>query len=209
MNGESVALNDELALITGTGLVEYDEDSQSDSDNQAASSSKIKLGMNPQISQVIIRRPTAHKVQTRAHLSNEIETLRPSEDVNTGSPMVVDGLSLPQSTPEPMLDEISRIRSLLFPPPIPDVDDWDIPPASTGSPDPAIATKLAQFSALKIDPINPKHFNDSLMSNRSFRNPHLYTKLVEFVDVDERVTNFPRDIWIPDDFQPDWYADQI
>ena len=47
------------------------------------------------------------------------------------------------------------------------------------------------------------------MSNRSFRNPHLYAKLVEFVDVEERATNFPRDIWDPYDLQPEWYADRI
>jgi hypothetical protein len=47
------------------------------------------------------------------------------------------------------------------------------------------------------------------MSNRSFRNPHLYTKLVEFVDVDERVTNFPKDIWDPEDVKEEWYADRI
>lgn len=40
-----------------------------------------------------------------------------------------------------------------------------------------------------------KHFNTSLMSNKSFRNPHLYAKLVEFVDVNEKGTNFPKDVW--------------
>lgn len=69
--------------------------------------------------------------------------------------------------------------------------------------------KLAQFSTLKRDPHDPKHFNDSLMSNRSFRNPHLYAKLVEFVDVDERVTNFPKHIWDPDDVEDEWFADEI
>ena len=47
------------------------------------------------------------------------------------------------------------------------------------------------------------------MSNRSFRNPHLYTKLVEFIDVDERVTNFPRDVWDPEDVHEEWYAERI
>ena len=47
------------------------------------------------------------------------------------------------------------------------------------------------------------------MSNRSFRNPHLYAKLVEFVDVDERTTNFPKDIRDPDDVSEDWFADKI
>lgn len=68
---------------------------------------------------------------------------------------------------------------------------------------------MAQFLALKRDPVNPRHFNDSLMSNRSFRNPHLYATLVDFVDVDERTTNFPTSIWDPNDVEPEWFADQI
>ena len=47
------------------------------------------------------------------------------------------------------------------------------------------------------------------MSNRSFRNPHLYAKLVEFADVDERATNFPREVWDPHDVQEEWFADKI
>lgn len=69
--------------------------------------------------------------------------------------------------------------------------------------------KLAQFHRLKNDPVDPKHFNDSLMSNRSFRNPHLYAKLVEFVDVDECTTNFPKEIWDPTDVKEEWYAEKI
>lgn len=65
------------------------------------------------------------------------------------------------------------------------------------------------FHTLKNDPDAPKHFNDSLMMNRSFRNPHLYAKLVEFVDVDEKATNFPRDVWDPADMDEEWFADKI
>jgi len=106
-------------------------------------------------------------------------------------------------------DELTRLRALLCPPPISGLIDWGIPPPSTEPCDPAIEAKLAQFNALKRDPHNPKHFNDSLMSNRSFRNPHLYAKLVEFVDVDERTTNFPLDIWNPKNMQDEWFADRI
>ncbi|KAJ8503150.1 hypothetical protein ONZ45_g11113 [Pleurotus djamor] len=107
------------------------------------------------------------------------------------------------------VDELADIRALLRPPQIPGLDDWGIPPESTEPCNPAIETKLAQFHSLKRDPSNPKHFNDSLMSNRSFRNPHLYAKLVEFVDVDERSTNFPKDMWDPDNMQDEWFADKI
>lgn len=47
------------------------------------------------------------------------------------------------------------------------------------------------------------------MSNRSFRNPHLYATLVGFVDVDERTTNFPTNTWDPNDVEPEWFADRI
>ena len=47
------------------------------------------------------------------------------------------------------------------------------------------------------------------MSNRSFRNPHLYAKLVEFVDVDEQTTNFPCNLWDPNDIRGEWFADSI
>lgn len=65
------------------------------------------------------------------------------------------------------------------------------------------------FHTLKSDPNAPKHFNDSLMMNRSFRNPHLYAKLVEFVDVDEKATNFPHEVWDPTDMREEWFADKI
>ncbi|KAI1784850.1 HCNGP-like protein-domain-containing protein [Ganoderma leucocontextum] len=106
-------------------------------------------------------------------------------------------------------DELTHIRQFFRPPPIPGLQDWGIPPEPTGPCDEAIRAKMANFLALKRDPENPRHFNDSLMSNRAFRNPHLYTKLVEFVDVDERTTNFPKHIWDPTDVREAWYADRI
>ena len=37
----------------------------------------------------------------------------------------------------------------------------------------------------------------------------MYAKLVEFVDVDEKATNFPRDVWDPNDMREEWFADKI
>ncbi|TDL16143.1 hypothetical protein BD410DRAFT_645503 [Rickenella mellea] len=106
-------------------------------------------------------------------------------------------------------DEMSYIRSLLRPPPIEGVEDWGIPPPSAEPCDPDLEAKLAQFHTLKRDPSAPRHFNDSLMANRAFRNPHLYAKLVEFVAVDESATNFPKDMWDPSAVQDEWFADRI
>ncbi|KAG7448438.1 uncharacterized protein BT62DRAFT_929530 [Guyanagaster necrorhizus] len=106
-------------------------------------------------------------------------------------------------------NDLSLVRRILRLPPLTGLDDWGIPPDPTGPCDAVIETKLAQFHALKDNSSNPKHFNDSLMSNRSFRNPHLYAKLVEFVDVDERITNFPKEVWDPNDLDEEWFADRI
>ncbi|KAJ2919062.1 hypothetical protein MD484_g1333, partial [Candolleomyces efflorescens] len=96
-------------------------------------------------------------------------------------------------------DELVQIRKLLRPPPIPGVENWGIPPEpSEGAVDldPEVLTKLSTFLHLKHNPTTPKHFNDSLMSNRSFRNPHLYATLVDWAGVkNEKVSNFPTDIW--------------
>ncbi|KAG1747429.1 HCNGP-like protein-domain-containing protein [Suillus lakei] len=215
------------------GLHAYGDDSQSDSEEKVASSSKTSVGIylnndkalksvsnsssdaNPARllpkSQVIIRRPAPQRGHPRAHVSDEV--VGSSESLRTFSPASMSDAfrnteQVETGSPEEA-DEISHLRQLLRPPPIPGVVDWGISPAPLSPYDPAIQTKLAQFHALKQDSEHPKHFNDSLMSNRSFRNPHLYAKLVEFVDVDERTTNFPKDKWDPDDMRPEWFADSI
>ena len=65
---------------------------------------------------------------------------------------------------------------------------------------------MDRFYELKMQ---GKHFNDSLMSNKAFRNPHLYAKLVEFVDVNEDATNFPRELWDPHDVRREWSAESL
>jgi len=153
---------------------------------------------------IIIRRPIHSKPHPR---SRSVEDVEPTSSAATQAEASTS--SPPSDDKSDDQSELSQIRDLLRPPPIPGVPDWGIPPATAEPCEPAIEAKLAQFHALKRDPEQPKHFNDSLMSNRSFRNPHLYAKLVEFADVDERSTNFPRDIWDPHDVQEEWFADKI
>ncbi|KAF8551643.1 hypothetical protein OG21DRAFT_1486814 [Imleria badia] len=210
------------------GLVAYSDDSQSDSEDNVASTSRsagIGLANNhdkplkglsasssdarllPK-SQVIIRRPAPTRSHPRAHLSDDIVTERSQ---SAAPPLTPEEClkDLPSASSSSEDHELTRIRELLRPPSISGVVDWGIPAESTAPCDPAIEAKVAQFLTLKRDPVNPRHFNDSLMSNRSFRNPHLYATLVDFVDVDERTTNFPTSIWDPNDVEPEWFADRI
>ncbi|KAJ3721076.1 HCNGP-like protein-domain-containing protein [Lentinula raphanica] len=120
---------------------------------------------------------------------------------------------LNQTTSKPNTEtddvHLSRVRSLLRPPQIPGVADWGIPPEVENNCDSELEAKLKQFHHLKSPPTS-KHFNDTLMSNRSFRNPHLYAQLVEFVDIDERTTNFPKEIWDPEALKDgEWDAEKI
>ena len=179
---------------------------------------------------VLIKGPPPLKSHPRAHVSGDMADKPPIDAEGTSGPSGESTSAGQPSRSEEPLDEITQIRALLKPPLIPGVENWGVPPESSEACDPAIQvriktaasakkkiaetsstpkTKLAKFHDLKRDPANPKHFNDSLMSNRSFRNPHLYTKLVEFVDVNERTTNFPRDIWDPSDLRPEWFAEPI
>lgn len=54
--------------------------------------------------------------------------------------------------------------------------------------DPALQAKLDHFHKLKEE--QGTHFNQSLLRNRSFRNPHIYAKLVQWVGVEETASAF-------------------
>lgn len=41
------------------------------------------------------------------------------------------------------------------------------------------------------------HFNDKLISNREFKNPNIYLKLLEFADLDEYASNIDKSIYDP------------
>lgn len=52
--------------------------------------------------------------------------------------------------------------------------------------------KLRHFHTLRSQGV---YFNASLQSNKSFRNPSILSKLVSFVNVDEKLSAFPPDVW--------------
>ncbi|CAE6419257.1 unnamed protein product [Rhizoctonia solani] len=134
----------------------------------------------------------------------------PSEQADEqapGEPPRLQDLSLgPSATAQTSADDLTQIRALLRPPPIPEVEDFGIPPPSTDPVDAELSAKISKFLALKKQ---GTHFNDILMKNKSFNNPHIYAKLVDFVEVDETGTNFPKSMWDPQDIQPEWYAEEI
>ncbi|CEH17756.1 Transcriptional regulator [Ceraceosorus bombacis] len=85
------------------------------------------------------------------------------------------------------------LLSLLALPPLVDRDgvedhEWGLGLPSRGDVNLATQEKLATFHGLKAQ---GTHFNVSLARNRQLRNPHIFDKLVKWVDVDESGTRYP------------------
>ncbi|GAA6027247.1 hypothetical protein JCM8097_002522 [Rhodosporidiobolus ruineniae] len=85
--------------------------------------------------------------------------------------------------------------------------EFGIPPVPTGPCKPSVEAKLANFH--KLRETRGLHFNDSLHASKAFRNPRIYAKLVEFVDVDETGTNWDRQVWDPKGLGPEATASRI
>lgn len=76
--------------------------------------------------QVTIRRPAHSKPHPRTRIEEEEDQTSNTPASSSTTPVVPD-----QDTRLPT-DELTRIRALLHPPPILDVDDWGIPRESSG-----------------------------------------------------------------------------
>ncbi|KAI5451585.1 hypothetical protein NCC49_001570 [Naganishia albida] len=85
-------------------------------------------------------------------------------------------------------------RRVSRPPDMPGVEEWGIPPPTAERPSTALQAKVSNFLKLKIE--QDRHINTTLLSSTAFANPHIYSKLVEFVDIDERGSAFPGGGWI-------------
>ncbi|WAQ89630.1 hypothetical protein PtA15_11A320 [Puccinia triticina] len=77
-----------------------------------------------------------------------------------------------------------------------------VPPAI----DPELINKITRFKALREQGI---YFNDNLVQSKAYRNPNIYTKLVEFLDLRETTTNFAPSFWDPLGFPSSAYADAL
>ncbi|KAF8761499.1 HCNGP-like protein [Rhizoctonia solani] len=164
-------------------------------DSSTGSKQAVRGGKKPRIDPTIIRRTIAQAVKP----PQEQREAQPNE------PPRLQDLSLePTNDPKQAgADDLTQIRALLRPPPIAGVENYGIPPPSEDPVDAELAAKISKFLALKKQ---GTHFNDILMKNKSFNNPHIYAKLVDFVEVDETGTNFPKNVWNPHDIQPECYS---
>ncbi|KAF9157255.1 hypothetical protein DFQ26_008935 [Actinomortierella ambigua] len=92
----------------------------------------------------------------------------------------------------PGSDRETLRRQLLRPKPIPGVDNFGIPPEPEEECSPDLQAKIENFYNIKLT--RGIHFNQSLMKNKNFRNPHIYQSLVQLVDLDETGSNFEQSL---------------
>ncbi|KAF9109524.1 hypothetical protein BGX27_007516 [Mortierella sp. AM989] len=97
------------------------------------------------------------------------------------------------------------MKALLRPKPIPGVENFGIPPSPDGEVNPDVQAKMEQFHHVKVT--RGIHFNQSLMKNKNFRNPHVYASLVEFVALNEIGSNFEKSEFFDfEGYGPESYA---
>nr|XP_018258940.1 uncharacterized protein I303_08480 [Kwoniella dejecticola CBS 10117]OBR81098.1 hypothetical protein I303_08480 [Kwoniella dejecticola CBS 10117] len=93
------------------------------------------------------------------------------------------------------LNEDEILRIVTTPQEIEGLDNWGIPDeVDPGECSDTLKNKVEHFLKLKYE--NGEHINTRLLSSSAFANPHIYSKLVEFVSIDERSTNFPSSGWL-------------
>ncbi|KAI8824457.1 HCNGP-like protein-domain-containing protein [Fimicolochytrium jonesii] len=106
-------------------------------------------------------------------------------------------------------DETTRsetLRALLRPAGFVDDDEMDIPSEPDGEPNPITQAKIEKWLAIKA---SGTHFNDRLEQTHAFRNPSIMSKLIEYLDLDELGSNYPKDIFDPHSFPKEAFFDQI
>ncbi|KAJ3175394.1 SAP30-binding protein [Geranomyces variabilis] len=95
----------------------------------------------------------------------------------------------------------AKLARLLRPPP-----GTVLPPEPPGDADPAIQAKISKWLDLKASGMV---FNDRLEATHAFRNPSITSKMIEYLGLDERGSNFSKDVYNPAGFPPEAYYDKI
>lgn len=104
------------------------------------------------------------------------------------------------------IEAIRQRRALLRPLPIEGVENWGIPPEPETPCDPEREAKVAHFLSLRE---SGHKLNEHLQRNKAFRNPRIYAKLVEFIELDEVGSNFPKEEFDPHGFPHEAYIDGL
>ncbi|VDP82203.1 unnamed protein product [Echinostoma caproni] len=90
----------------------------------------------------------------------------------------------------------------------PGLDDVQLPPEPTGHCRMELQEKVdREVRRMRLDiSYDP---NRAIQDNKAFRNPSIYEKLISFLNIDEKGTNFPQEIYDPYRWTPQSYYDEL
>ncbi|KAI7879906.1 HCNGP-domain-containing protein [Lichtheimia hyalospora FSU 10163] len=103
-------------------------------------------------------------------------------------------------------DKTRQRRLALMAKAVDGVDNWGIPAEPTTECDPDLLETITHFQTLHK---SGHRLNEHLQSNKAFRNPRIYAKLVEFIDLDEIGSNFDKETFDPHGFPKEAYIDGL
>lgn len=103
-------------------------------------------------------------------------------------------------TPDASFASITVVKKLL-----PSLDEL-LPPKTTQLCDPALQEKLARFHVLASQ---GRSINTNLKAAKAFKNPDILEKLISYCEVNEIGSNYPKEIYDPEGFDPSDFYDEI
>ncbi|OAC99695.1 hypothetical protein MUCCIDRAFT_113129 [Mucor lusitanicus CBS 277.49] len=171
------------------GLVNY-------SDDEASSSSGDEAPVD------ILQNIKKTKIESQPKKPEA--TAPTTQSAKPALPSKVPGL--PSTSTASMLEHNKRLMAALAAKPIPGVENWGIPDEPDTACDAERQERISHFLSLRA---SGHRLNDHLQHNKAFRNPRIYTKLVEFTEVDEIGSNFDQQEFDPHGFPADMYIDGI
>jgi hypothetical protein len=69
-----------------------------------------------------------------------------------------------------------------------------------------VQAKMEKWTELRR---NGTSFNGALMNNKGFRNPSIMNKLIEFLELDEYGSNYPKEEYDPRGFPPESFLEEL
>ncbi|KAI9306941.1 HCNGP-like protein-domain-containing protein [Cunninghamella echinulata] len=187
----------------GMGLVSYYDDESSDEENiqskqlDPSHSKQLKINTSSEVEKQKVADPPQAVIEANKNIKEDIKAVN--------EPLIPppSAVKIVQSN---ALDRSSLLKNLLIPKAIDGIDNWGILPEPNTACDSERQEKIEHFLSLRK---SGHCLNEHLQRNKSFRNPRIYAKLVEFVDIDEIGSNFPKDQFDPKGFPESSYMDGI
>ncbi|KAI8641176.1 HCNGP-like protein-domain-containing protein [Parasitella parasitica] len=174
------------------GLVNYSDDDEGSSSSSDEAPVDILKNIKKTQSQVQTTKPAIKPACT--------------QPIKPILPAVVQTPTIATRSSGAISEKNKRLMAALAARPIEGVDNWGIPDEPDTACDAERLERISHFLSLRA---SGHRLNEHLQHNKAFRNPRIYTKLVEFTEVDEIGSNFDKKEFDPHGFPPEMYIDGI